>query len=125
MHGNIPGHFFHACRADRDPMNYRIGLEGNAFLDWVPVPRVDPWPPPISRPNGKLGIGRAPFPAVPLDPRQTAIFDSINDRRSVRECLQAAGLDAAQPAAVDFARFFFRALWRVGYMLFRKPKIEG
>jgi hypothetical protein len=39
----------------------------------------------------------------------------------VQECLHAAGLDAAQPRVVDFARRFLGFLWRVGYMMFRLP----
>lgn len=119
MFGTIPGHFFHACRRDRDPSRYRVDFEGKRFLSWIPVPRVDPWPPLASRPNGQLSIKRSTYPAIPLDPKQTAIFDAIDDRKTIRECLSCAGLDPSQPDIVDAARTFFRSLWRMGYMVFR------
>jgi hypothetical protein len=127
MFGTIPGHFFHACRRDRDPSAYRVDFAGDWFLSWIPVPRVDPWPPLSARPNGQLSVKRSTYPAVPLDPKQAAIFDAIDDKKTIRDCLIAAGLDPLQPEIVDAARTFFRSLWRIGYMVFRwqAPKNPG
>jgi SAM-dependent methyltransferase len=119
LFGTIAGHYFHACRRDRDPAKYRVVFEGDRFLSWIPVPRVDPWPPPAARPSGPLSVKRSSFPAIPLDPKQTAIFDAIDERKTIRDCLGAAGLDPSQPAIVEAARTFFRSLWRIGYMVFR------
>ena len=53
--GNIPVHFFYACRADRDPRGYRIHFEGEDFQGYIPVPRfarVIPGNPQQGPPNG-------------------------------------------------------------------------
>ncbi len=119
MFGAIGGHYFHACRRERDPSRYRVDFAGDCFLNWIPVPRVDPWPPPAARPSGQLSVKRSTFPAVPLDAKQTAIFDAIDERKSIRDCIACAGLDPTQPDIIDATRTFFRSLWHIGYMVFR------
>jgi SAM-dependent methyltransferase len=121
FYGCLPGHFFYVCRRDRAEIDYRIRFDDEEFLDYLPVPRVTQ----IARPDPLHGqpatIARPPFPAIALDNWQTRVFNQIDSRRSVRACLQNAGLDAASPAIVEFARIFLQSLWRLGYVVFRKP----
>jgi SAM-dependent methyltransferase len=121
FHGSIPLHWFYVCRLDRPETNYRIHFEGEDFLDYVPVPRVTQ----VSRPDPLRGqppaIARPPFPPIPLDNWQASLFGQIDKERSIRECMRNVGLLGAA-GAVDFARNFFGALWRVSYMVYRLPK---
>jgi hypothetical protein len=119
LHGAISWHFFHVCRADRDPRSYRVDLEGNGFLDAIPIPRIDGWPgTPRTQPTS---IGRAPFPNVPLDADARDLFAAMDGQRSVRDCLRAAGMDAEHPQTIAFARNLLGFLWRIGYLMFRLP----
>ena len=119
FYGNNPGHWFCACRPDRDPRSYTVQFEDEAFLDYIPVSRVtqiipaDPW---LQQP---ATIARPPFPPIQLDPWAAAIFHQIDGQRSVRQCLAAVGTGTPQQPAVDVARTLFRSLWRLGYALYR------
>ena len=124
FHGSIPLHWFYACRRDRDAARYRIHFDGKTFLDYVPVPRVSQWIRPDPLHGQPAAIARPPFPPVPLDNWQAALFDQIDNQRTIRECLRNVGL-ADAPGAVDFARNFFGALWRISYMVFRMPLPGG
>ncbi len=120
IHGFLSLHFFYVCRRDRNPAHYRIHFEGDTFLDYVPVPRVTEQIRPDPLRGQPAGIARPPFPPIYLDNWQTALFVQIDTQRSIRACMQNAGI-AAVPGAVDFARTFFGALWRIGYMVYKIP----
>ncbi len=118
LNGNIPSHWFYACRQDRSEANYRIQFEDETFLDYIPVPRVTQWIRADPVRGQAPALARPPFPAIPLDNWQATLFGLIDNQRTIRECLRLAGLEGA-PSVVDFARNFFGALWRISYMLFR------
>lgn len=118
---NIPGHWFHVCRPDRDPATYVIQFDDDSFLNYIPVKRVTHMAPADPANRLPARIGRPPFPPLGLDQRQAIAFQSIDGMRSVRECLAAAGAPLADPGTVTFARLFFGCLWRVGYVMFRLP----
>lgn len=112
--GRTAGHFFHACRKDRDPALWQIEFDSEAFLDYIPVPRVTQIE---SNPATKTpkAIGRPPFPTIGLYADQSRLLAEVDSRRTVRQCIASSGL------GVDFARKFLRFLWNVGYMMFRLP----
>jgi SAM-dependent methyltransferase len=116
----ISAHWFHACRADRDPATYRIQFDDDAFLGYIPVPRVSQSVPADRLRRQPALIARPPFPPMILDNEQAAVFRHMDGARSVRECLTAAGLTGESATAL--AHRFFSKLWRVGYVLFRLPK---
>lgn len=119
--GCLPGHFFYVCRRDRPPEHYLISFGGDAFLDLVPVPRITERTRPDPLRGQPATIARPPYPPIGLDNWQALIFSQVDSQRSVRACLASAGL-AFTPDIVEFARGFFRTLWRVGYLVFRMPK---
>jgi len=121
FYGLLPGHFFYVCRRDRPEAHYRIHFEGEDFLDYVPVPRVTQKIRPDPQRGQPATIARPPFPPIHLDHWQMLVFSQIDGQRSLRACLQSAGLASDTPDIVEFARGFFRSLWRVGYMVFRNP----
>ena len=120
--GNIPVHFFYACRADRDPRRYRIHFEGEDFLGYIPVPRfarVIPGDPQ----QGRLPIlERPPIPPVAVAPAHISVLRRIDGIRTVAECLQAQPLTGE--AGVAFGRELFSYYWRQGYLLFRLPQAQ-
>jgi hypothetical protein len=120
FHGAIPLHWFYVCRQDRPEANYRLDFEGEAFLDYIPIPRVTQRIRPDPLHGQPPAIARPPLPPIPLDNWQAALFGQIDQQRSIRECLRNVGLEGAA-GAVDFARNFFSALWRISYMVFRLP----
>jgi SAM-dependent methyltransferase len=121
FNGNIPNHWFYACRQDRDPHDYRIQFEDDAFMNYIPVPRVRILPGLGAESGQSIAISRAPYPSVRLDLAQSRVFQQIDRQRSVRECLGLAGIASDHRAVAEFARGLFRTLWRLGYMHFRLP----
>jgi hypothetical protein len=121
LDGNIPGHWFYACRAERDPASYTIQFDDDAFLDYIPVARVSQVTAADAARQKPASISRPPLPPAQLDGRKAALFSQVDSKRSVRQCLESAGIGGQSRAAVEFARNFFRSLWRVGYVLFRLP----
>jgi SAM-dependent methyltransferase len=119
--GTLHLHFFHACRRDRPQGHYRVRFEGSDFLDYIPVPRVAEWTPPDASGGRPATIARPPFPPVPLNNWQALLFSQIDGRRTIRACLEKTGRGVVAADLVEFARNFFRSLWRVGYMVFRMP----
>jgi SAM-dependent methyltransferase len=118
--GTIPGHWFYACRPERPAASYRIGFDGASFLDDIPLTRISQASDADPLGNRPAMIARPPIPAIGLAPWQAAVFARIDGRRTVRQCLEAAGLQGDWAAIVAAARDFFRSLWRVGYVLFRR-----
>ena len=117
----IAGHWFHACRPDRDPATYRIQFDDDAFLGYSPVARVSQTTAADRLRRKPALIARPPFPAMALDEQQATVFRHIDGARSVRECLAAAGIPCELPANTAWARRFFSTLWRAGYAMFRLP----
>lgn len=116
---NISGHWFFACRRDRPPHSYTVRFDGEAFLDYIPVPRISE---SRQTADGRVSVRREPFPALVLGPQQSAIFRQIDGARTVRGCIERAAGLRDDPVAI--ARGMLSTLWRVGYMLFRFPQ-EG
>lgn len=117
--GVMGSHWFHVCRADRDAALYRIPWDSAAFLDCIPLRAAQ-----LVKVKGGDGEPQwamaCPFwPPVPLTAAQAAIFAQVDGRRTVLQCLEAAGIqgDAANLPTAD--RGLFRLLWRTGFGLFR------
>ena len=115
--GTIPGHFFFACRPDRDPAGYRVQFNDEAFLAYVPILRISQSTPADPLRRVPATIGRAPFPPIPLDDWQAAVLSRVDGNRSIADCVRAV----AGPGPIDVSRVrrLFRLLWRVGYVMFR------
>ena len=120
--GTISGHFFFACRPDRDPAGYRVQFDDEAFLGYVPILRISQSTPADPLRRVPATIARAPFPTIPLDDWQVALLSRIDGARSIADCLRAA----AGPGPIDVprARRLFRLLWRVGYVMFRMGAVR-
>ena len=117
--GNIPNHWFYACRAERNPRHYRIQLEDEAFLNYVPVPRAQVVSRAATAAGQELVIARPPYPQVRLDALQSRIFMQLDGRRSAQESIRNAGPAGDPKLVMELARQFFRMQWRLGYMQFR------
>jgi SAM-dependent methyltransferase len=120
LDASIAGHWFHACRRDRDPATYTIQFNDDTFLGYVPVARVSQMTPADPVQGRPAMIARPPFPAVPLNEGQAVVFRQFDGVRTVRQCLQTAGLTEG-PDTTDIARRFFSALWRSSYVIFHLP----
>jgi SAM-dependent methyltransferase len=121
LDASIGSHWFHACRVDRDKATYKIAFDEDAFLDYIPVPRVSHTVAADRLRRQPAYIARPPFPPMTLDAPQAATFKLIDGTRSVRACLGAAGLGVEAPADIAWARVFFGSLWRAGYAMYRLP----
>ena len=119
IRANLPGHFFSACRADRDPRSYRVHFEGESFLDYVPLIRFDRLLPADSMRGYPAMLERSPNAPVPLAPSHVPVIRDIDGERTVRDILHRQQL--ARETAVPFARELFSYCWRQGMLLFRLP----
>lgn len=119
-HSGVGRHDFFCCRADRPVAGYRLPFDDDAFFDLVPLRRVTQLIEPDPARGRPAAIVRTPFPEVPLSDAQLRLFLAIDSRRSVAQCIDAAGITADDPARVRvFGRQFFTSLWRLGYSLLR------
>jgi hypothetical protein len=121
LDASIGSHWFHACRVDRDKATYKIAFDDDAFLDYIPVPRVSHTAAADRLRRQPAYIARPPFPPMTLDVPQAATFKVIDGTRSVRACLATVGLGAEVPADIAWARVFFGSLWRAGYAMYCMP----
>jgi SAM-dependent methyltransferase len=115
-----PGHFFYACRADRDPANYRLDFMSAAFLSYVPVPRFTRFTPACSTTRRPATVERAPLPVWGLPPVHEAVFARIDGHRNVAECLSGLSF-AGEAERLQFGQAFCRLYWRLGFLLFALP----
>lgn len=120
--GMIGRHFFYACRGDRDPATYRRLWESRMVLDYVPIRRGQLLKGQAALGEQQWSIGAPQFPPVPLDARQAAIISQIDGRRTVRQCLSAAGILESAPETLDLTRRLFRFLWRTGFGILQIPR---
>jgi SAM-dependent methyltransferase len=122
IRGNMPVHFFHVCRADRDPRAYRVHFDGEDFLRYVPLirfARAVPGDPIRGRP---AVLERPPNPPVPIAPGHIPVLERIDGQRTIADCLRAQSLTG--DAAVAFGRALFSYYCRQGVLLFRLPAPE-
>jgi SAM-dependent methyltransferase len=109
FHGRIAKHSFFACRKDRDPSTYRVAFDDDRFMAMVPLLRCTP---AVTR-EGNVVLRRAPYPRIVLEKRPAALVRAIDGKRTVRACLEAAGIKAASPVtATALCREVVRELWR-------------
>ena len=118
-----PGHFFVACRTDRPPEQYRIDFAGTRALDYVPVRRAGVF---VRQPDGQGGPARLTRQGLVtlISPSQARLLNEVDGRRSIRSILAAAragGLPGSAEEAEQFARDYFRSLWRMGLILVKVP----
>jgi SAM-dependent methyltransferase len=120
LRANMPVHFFHLCRADRDPRSYRVHFEDDDFLRYIPVIRFDRLVPGDPLRGVPPTLQRPPVPPVPVAPSHVPILREIDGHRTVADCLPAQ--NRAGAAAITFARELFSYYWRQGMLQFRLPK---
>lgn len=121
FNGQINRHAFYVCHPERPTASYQINLDDDQFLDYVPHRRVLK----INQPDFEQGIPatleRQPLPPYPLDDDKAFIFNEINGKHTIRECIQNARLPGTSEQNLEFAREFFKALWHLGYVVFKIP----
>ena len=117
--GMVGRHFFYACRPDRDPNTYRELWESREFLDYVPVRGAQLSQLAAAGGKPQWALTAPQLLPVPVTASQAAIFGQIDGRRTVRQCLAAAGLSHQTTDAVDTARGLCRLLWRTGMGMLR------
>lgn len=120
LRANMPVHFFHVCRADREPRSYRVQFEGEDFLRYIPVVRFDRIVPGDPARGIQPTLQRPPVPPVPIAPSHVPILREIDGQRTIADCLRAQNRDGS--AATNFARELFGYCWRQGMLQFRLPK---
>jgi len=118
-----PGHFFVACRPDRPPEQYRIDFAGPRALAYVPVRRAGVF---VRQPDGQGGPARLTRQGLEtvISPSQARLLNEVDGRRSIQNILAAArsgGLPGSADEAEQFAREYFRSLWRMGLILVKLP----
>jgi SAM-dependent methyltransferase len=120
LRANMPVHFFHVCRADRDPRTYRVQFEDDDFLRYIPIVRFDRIVPGDPARGIQPTLLRPPVPPVPVAPSHVPILRAIDGHRTVADCLRAQNRDGA--TAINFARELFSYCWRQGMLQFHIPK---
>lgn len=121
FNGQISQHAFYVCRKDRPESSYRIDFDSPRFQSFIPVRRLSV----INHPDPSRGIPasieRHPFPPYVLNEFQIRLFNEIDGRTPVSECIRKSGLQG-NPEQVDgYAREFLQTLWRLGYVMFKLP----
>jgi SAM-dependent methyltransferase len=102
-------HFFMACRPERPKESYTVDFSAPAFLDYVPIMRLQCGlsGSDIVRPGRRFGLNAAQLPFVQL----------VDGRRTIREIAQSmvqSGTRRGDPAEVEkFGRKLFQSLWRL------------
>lgn len=111
-------HDFCVCRTDRPAESYRIDFADPHLPDRA-VPRLR---------GSVLTPGGAGRPAVlsgprlvplTLPPALAAMFQTIDDVRTIRECLDATDLKVPPEDLRRHGLRFFRSLWRTGHIAIR------
>ncbi|HZL35186.1 MAG TPA: class I SAM-dependent methyltransferase [Tepidisphaeraceae bacterium] len=120
--GMIGTHWFFACRPDRDPLAYQMPWESAALFNCIPIAGAKLLPKPDPGGAPQWAVARPNFPAVALTARQAAIFSQIDGRRTVGQCLVAAGVEGGEPSRLAAAQDCFQLLWRIGFGILRLPK---
>ncbi|MBK8190864.1 MAG: class I SAM-dependent methyltransferase [Vampirovibrionales bacterium] len=122
FNGVLRNHTFYMCRKDRDAKGYKLDFDGDAFMDYVPIARINRYHQPDQEQGRPAMIERIPYRPVPLTPAQLAVYSRIDGKKNVRQCLEEAGLTGSPEDLTAFARNFFRSLWRLGYAMFLYPQ---
>lgn len=110
-------HYFYLCRPDRPRDGYVIDFSGSQFLDHIPVPA------PELRITSPAKLSRRGVECN-LEPAQALSFGFVDGKRSIAEILEAmraAGAEGDAGQALEFARTFFRSLWRLELIFIRLP----
>jgi SAM-dependent methyltransferase len=117
--GALGIHYFHACRADRDPSTYRAPWDSPALLECVPMfaGRLAKGTWSDGRPA--WAMVREGLPPIALTEAQAATVSRIDGRRTARECVVGAGAKGDQAALHAFAKSVFGLLWRTGFGVMR------
>jgi hypothetical protein len=117
--GMLGRHFFYVCRRDRDPATYHRLWESPRLTEFVPVRGAQLAQRPGADGKPQRYMTAQQFPPVPVTAEQAAIFSQMDGRRTVGQCLAAAGFAAdALPGVGDL----FRLLWRTGFAMLRVPR---
>jgi SAM-dependent methyltransferase len=120
LRANMPVHFFHVCRTDRDVCSYRVHFEGDDFLHYIPVIRYDRLVPGDPVHGLPPTLERPPVPPVPIAPAYVPLLREIDGQRSIADFLRAQNRSGA--VAINFARELFGYCWHQGMLQFRLPK---
>ena len=115
--GQMGMHWFYACRSDRDPATYRVPWDSPQLLQWVPLRASEAKMMQRIAPDGgrQWAIVHSSTPPVALSQGQAAIISQIDGRRTVAECVAAAGIAGDTQSIHAAARDALRLLWRVGF----------
>ncbi|MGE0199974.1 MAG: class I SAM-dependent methyltransferase [Candidatus Melainabacteria bacterium] len=123
FHGSIAQHNFYASHPERDPATYAVDFESRDFLNVIPHRRHLQ----VIQPNAQTGappmIQRPPFPAIPLNIRQSLIYNVMDGKRTVGQIVRECGIEDQRHAIEQSVRAFLKALWRIGYVMFQLPQI--
>jgi len=111
-------HDFCVCRADRPETSYRIDFADPQLpARAVPLRRGSTLTPAAA---GRPAVVSGPrLPPLTLPPALVAMFETIDEARTIRECLDAADLAIPPEKLREHGLRFFRSLWRTGHIAFR------
>lgn len=116
-------HFFHLCRQDRPRHRYAIEFDGLLFLNYVPVPAPDIEVLRATDTGAPRRLRRRGIDS-PLPDLQSMAFGLVDGVRSIAEivdAMRAAGVGGSEVEKSEFARVFFRSLWRLELIYIRLP----
>jgi len=105
-------HFFMACRPERPKESYTIDFSTPAFLDYVPMMRLQCGlsGSEIFRPGWRMGLNAAQLPFV----------QQVDGRRTIREIAERVAQSAGPRASVadleKFGRKLFQSLWHRDFL---------
>ncbi len=121
FNGTIKKHTFYMCLKDRDKASYQLNFEGDDFLNYVPLRRINKFEKADEAAQKPAMIQRMPYKAVPLTGVQLALFANTDGQRTIKKVIEKTGLTGEPEVITGLARNFYRSLWHIGYAMFRIP----
>ncbi len=118
FNGTLKKHTFYLCLNEREPQSYQINFEGDDFLDYVPLRRINQFKKPDKANKQPAFIQRSPYKALPLTDVQLALFANTDGKRTIKEIIEKTGLTGETDVVTGLARNFYKSLWRIGYAMF-------
>ncbi len=123
-HGAITKHAFFLTHMERDEKSYALDFEGADFMKMRPHHRINQFQDPRLEEGLPAMIQRLPFPALPLNDAQLALFAQCDGKRTMTEVIKAAKIRGQRDDVERLARNFFLSLWRVGYIMMEIPEYK-
>lgn len=123
LNGRMSHHTFFVTPSSRNPHDYVLSFDGWDFLTYVPIFHPMSQTGTLDTEKGSVPfLGRPPHSQkVLLDPIQNALLRQVDGHKTIKACLDEAGISGHPNTIVELGRTFFQNIGRLGHIQFKKP----